>query len=426
MQIRRDYSQSFFSDRRRRRGRGYWFFVVFFIAILIGFLYFVDTNFYRLQVIALSAVGQGPEPTPFASQFAEEGYTAFLAGDVVRAADLFERAVAQQPTNVDYLYEYGRMLIENARYEEAIEVGDRAIQSSPGDPRGYAIKARSLDLNGESEVAIPIGQQGFQINPNFAPVLAALASAYRNIDRYDVALDYAEQAVLADPMDATARRVYALALIWVGRRDEAIAQLNEAIAINPNLPAPYFELAGQYRGANDFEMVVATYEAVLAINPQDPKANLRLCQVYIQVGQDNRAQGYCEDALTYDPDYAEAQSTLGWVMYRRRNYEGAIQMFRQCETNMAISGETINEDTIRCYYMRGLAHYYLGECNDAWTMLSESLPRLSSLPQYAADTIGGQIRAGMSGVTANCSGYAGRSMPTEIPPTAIPPTPIGG
>ena len=217
MQIRRDYSQSFFSDRRRRRGRGYWVFVVTFILLIVGFLYFVDSNFHRLQVIALSAVGQGPEPTPFASVFAGQGYAAFLDGDVESAAELFGQAVAQQPNNVDYLYEYGRMLIENSRYEEAIAVGDAAIQASPGDPRGYAIKARALDLNDESEVAIPIGQQGYQINPNFAPVLAALASAYRNIDRYDVALEYAEKAVQADPLDATARRIYALALIWVGR-----------------------------------------------------------------------------------------------------------------------------------------------------------------------------------------------------------------
>jgi tetratricopeptide (TPR) repeat protein len=426
MYIRRDYSQSFFSDRRRRRGRGYWVFVITFLLMMVGFLYFVDSNFHRLQVMALSAVGQGPEPTPFASTYADQGYAAFLRGDVASAADLFGQAVAQQPTNVDYLYEYGRMLIENARYPEAIAVGDTAIQSSPRDPRGYAIKARALDLNGESEAAIPIGQQGFQLNPNFAPVLAALASAYRNIDRYDVALEYAENAVIADPMDATARRVYALSLIWVGRRDEAIDQLSEAIAINPNLTAPYFELAGQYRGANDFEMVVATYEAVLAINPQDPKGNLRLCQVYIQVGQDNRAQGYCEDALAYDPDYAEAESTLGWVMYRRRNYEGAISMFQECEANMTRTGETVNEDTIRCYYMRGLAHYYLGQCNEAWDLFQRSLPLLSFLPQYAADTINGQIEIGMQGVTNNCSGYAGRQLPTAIPPTAIPPTPIGG
>lgn len=426
MYVRRDYSQPFFSDRRRRRGRGYWLTILLFIAFVAGFLFFVDSNFYQLQVMALTAVGQGPEPTPFASTLAEQGYAAFLAGRVTDAADLFGRAVAQQPTNVDYLYEYARMLIESERYPEAIEIGERAIQAAPRDPRGYAVKARALDLNNESEAAIPVGQQGLQVDSNFAPLYYALASAYRNIDRYDVALDFAEKAVELDPMDATARRVYAFSLIWVGRRDEAIAQLEEAIALNPNLIAPYFELAGQYRGANDFEMVVATYETILTINPGDPKANLRLCQVYIQVGQDNRAQGYCEDALAAQPDYAEAQATLGWVMYRRRNYEGAIEMFEQCTSNLEMRGEEINEDTIRCYYMRGLAHYYLGQCDQAWNLLQESLPLAQTLPEYAANTIGGQIRDGLSGVTARCTAYLGRAMPTEIPPTPIPPTPIGG
>jgi len=445
MQIRRDYSQPFFSDRRRRRGRGSWFFILFMVALIVGGLFFIDSQFPQLQVAALHMVGQGPAPTPFASFYAEQGYTQFLAGDVVAAARSYGQAVAQQPTNVDYLYEYGRSLIESEQYEAAIPVGDQAINANPRDPRGYAIKARAMDLSGDSAGAIPVGQQGLQIDPNYAPLHAALSSAYRNIDRYDVALDFAEKAVELDPLDATAHRVYAFALIWVGRREEAITQLEQAISINPNLTAPYFELAGQYRGENRFEEVVATYETVLTINPGNAKANLRLCQVYIQIGQDNRAQGYCEDALANDPNYAEAQSTMGWVMYRRRNYEGANEMFQQCANNIvaqsagvpseslvrlqdgrSVRADSINEDTIRCWYMRGLSHYYLGECDASWTLLQESLPLTTYLPSYAATTIGGQIRDGLSGVTARCTGYVGRGIPTEIPPTPVPPTPIGG
>src|SRR5215207_8120916 len=129
MQIRRDYSQPFFSDRRRRRGRGYWLGVLLFIALIVGFLYFVDSNFYQIQTAALTAIGQGPEPTPFASALADQGYSAFLAGHVDEAAALFGQAVAQQPTNVDYLYEYGRMLIETDQYVAAIAIGEQAIQA---------------------------------------------------------------------------------------------------------------------------------------------------------------------------------------------------------------------------------------------------------------------------------------------------------
>lgn len=427
MQIRRDYSQPFFSDRRRRRGRGFWLLVFVMGLVIGGGLTYIDSNFFEVQNAALHMVGQGPPPTPFASEWAERGYGLFMAGDIEDAVGMFEQAVILQPTNVDYLYEYGRALIEVGRFADAINVGDEAIDANPRDPRGYAIKARALDLNGESESAIPIGQQGLQVRADFAPLHAALASAYRNIDRYDVALDYAEEAVRLDPLDAGARRVLALNLMWVGQREAAIQQLEEAISINPNLTAPYFELAVLYRSQNEFEMAVATYESILSIDPGNPKANLRLCQVYIQVGQDNRAQGYCEDAITNDPGYADAMATLGWVMYRRRNYEGAIEMFRTCEAT-GITEETINEDTIRCFYMRGLAHYYLGDehCDDAWNYLQLSLQLTKRLAPYVQETVDSQIRDGLSGVTTRCTGYIGAPMPTAIPPTPIPPTPIGG
>lgn len=426
MQIRRDYSQPLFGQRRKRHS-GSWLTVLVFIIALVGALFFIDMNFQQLQLKALSMIGEGPAPTPFASTYAQQGYDLFLAGDVELAAESFAQAVRQQPNNIEYIYEYGRMLLESGDYETAITIGQQGIDVAPTDPRGYAIKARALDLNGQSEEAIPVGQQGLQVDPDFAPLQAALSSAYGSIDRYDMALEFGARAVELDPLDANAHRVFAFALITVGERDAAIEQLEQAISIYPNLTAPYFELAAQYRGASDFEMVVATYESVLTIDPGNPKGNLRLCQVYIQVGQDNRAQGYCEDALAAQSDYAEAMSTLGWVMYRRRNYEGAIEMFRTCEESLAAQGvNEVNEDTIRCWYMRGLAHYYLGECDESWRLLNLGLGMTVQLPSYAATTIDSQIRDGLSGVVAKCNAYIGLPMPTEIPPTAIPPTPIGG
>src|SRR5215207_3060472 len=131
MQIRRDYSQPFFSDRRRRRGRVHWLVIVVLVLMIVGIPFFVDSQFYQLQVMALHMVGQGPDPTPFASTFAAQAYQNFLDGDVAAAAENFGRASAQQPGNIDYLYEYGRMLIEDGRYPEAITVGDQAINTNP-------------------------------------------------------------------------------------------------------------------------------------------------------------------------------------------------------------------------------------------------------------------------------------------------------
>lgn len=426
MQIKRDYSQPFFSTRRRRRTSGRF---LFLYGLFIGaILMFTTWQFDRLQLAALDVIGLAPTATPFASTLATQGAQAFVEGDVELAASLFGQAVLQQPENVDYLYEYGKLMIELDRGEELLEptlldkaIADYIIEIAPNDPRGYALKAKALVWEGFYAEAIPVGVAGREVDPNFTPLLSALARAYSNIGRYQQGLEYGAQAVELNPMDADARRSYAFTLMYVGETTRAIEQLEEVIALNPNWTAPYFELAGQYLATNQDVLAIATYERILSLEPRNAKAYLRLCEAYSKVGQQDRAQGYCEDALDIDPNYAAAWKRVGMARYTRRNYEGAIEAFNTCVDN--IPQDAAPSANVECYYLRGLAHYYLGQCEQAWNVLTQSLPMAEALPD--GENVVGSIREGLRLTTVSCAGYAGRALPTEIPPTPIPPTPIG-
>lgn len=440
MQIHRDYSQPFFSGRRRKRGTWRW--LILYVLLIGGFLFFVDSQFSRLQMVALQAVGQAPPPTPFASELATRGMERYTAGNLLDAANLFSQAVSQQPGNVDYLYEYGRILLdlggENVNYyAEAITVGDQAINANPNDPRGYALKTRALDLSGSPEQAIPVGQAGLNVDRNFAPLHAALSSAYLSIDRYDVALQEAEEAIRLDPNDPTSRRIYSYSLTWVGRSDEAIEQLEQALALNPNVAGTYFELASQYRvqaqRVEDSMLAVerraeaiALYELVLAMQPENARAYLRLCDAYFEARENARAEDYCQEAVNINPEYAAAWASLGQSQYSQRNYESAIESFDQCIA-------TGNDDhDIRCDYIRGLAHYYLAdtpeECQTAWEVLTQTVNRISPEARVDTNPVYTNTVEGLRLITvsSNCTGFQGRALPTAIPPTAVPPTPIGG
>ncbi len=434
MQIHRDYSQPFFSNRRRRRR--WWLWISLYVLFIGGFLFVVDSNFNRLQNMALSVLGQAPPPTPFASDLATSAMERYLMGNLPEALPLMARAVDQQPTNVDYLYEYGRMLLEMgddtpSYYTQAIDIGDRAISSNPNDPRGYALKARALDLSGDPAAAIPVGQAGLMVDRSFSPLYSALSSAYRAIDRYDVAIDNAELAIQYDPLDPTARRIYSYALIWVGRYDEAIDQLQQAIQLNPNLAGPYFELAGLYRSravqAQDTAMAIqlyadsiALYEQILAMQPENARAYLRLCDAYFEARENVRATDYCQEAVNINPNYSQAWASLGQTQYSRRNYESAIESFERC---VQIASD---DSDIRCFYLRGLAHYYLAECDDAWNILTDALNRMQAANATPDNPVLLSIQEGLRLVTVSCPAYVNRALPTAIPPTAVPPTPIGG
>jgi len=389
------------------------------------FLGVVWLQFDRLQLTALEAVGMAPTATPFASEYASRGYEKFLAGDLSGASSDYEMAVEQRSDDLDYLYEYGRMLIELDRAEEAVAVADQMIElSGTTDPRGYALKAKALwwQGGGKAAAAVPVAVSGLEIDPNFAPLYAARARAYTDIGRWQQGLADGQRAVDLDPMDPDAHRAYAYALMWVGERDLAIEQLEMAISLNPNFTPPYFELGLNYLANNRDSMAIATYERVLSMQPRNQKAHLRLCEAYFKIGRNDQAQGYCEDALGLEGQYTpQSNRQLGMVKYNRRNYEGAIESFDECVS----TGGT----EIQCWYLRGLAHYYLGQCDDAWVTLEEALMRVSDPddnPRPDSDPVVQAIREGLRLTTVSCPRYSGQAVPTSLPPTSIPPTPIGG
>lgn len=415
MYIRRDKNKTLFGGRQR----GFPIrLVILTIFLAGGFVTLAMSQRDTIQIRALEVFGLAPTATPFASDLATRGSALFQNGDIAGALRLFEEAIIQRPDDVNYLYEYGQLLIENEQDSLVLPIAERAIALAPQDPRGYALKGRALmwsDPSGAIQAAI----QGIDIDPTFAPLYAVQSVAFTNLGRWQEGLRNAQRAYELDPQDIFVLTSYQWPLTYVGRYQEAIDYLEGAIAISPNLINPYFYLAALYRlpRVSQPEMAIGTYNRVLELQPTNAKAYLRLCQTYANVNNArfDVAQPYCDAAIRLDSNYGEAYMQRGQMQYARRNYEGAIESFNECIAN----GST----RIECWYLRGFAHYRLNNCDDAWGILEESRPMAvnQNLP-----TVVESIDNVMDAITLRCPGYSGRSVPTPVPPTSPPPTPIGG
>ena len=410
--IKRNYGKPFFGRRRGLAGSP--ILLILSLALAGAGILLLLGWFFRIEVeTAVNEIMGTPRPTPTlpASQYAQRGYASFLDGELDEALADFERALAQQPGIIDYLYEYGRMLLELDDYARAAEIGDDAIGAAPRDPRGYALKARAL-MWSDPGSAIPVAVSGLEHDPGFAPLHAALAVAYTNIGRYSEGLLRGIRATELDPLSAFAHRAYSIPLIYTGRASEAIAALEKAVAINPNLTPPYFELAAQYRATDYQEMAVGIYRRILELEPDNAKAYLRICQTYAEVGEFQEGTRFCETATEIDDSYAPAWQMLGQLQYNRRNYESALHSLEKCVAE--------GSSAVECYYIRGLAYYFLGECQRAWDTLLESFSFTS------APSIVDIINQGLRDIRADCPGFEDARLPTPVPPTPVPPTPIGG
>jgi tetratricopeptide (TPR) repeat protein len=407
MYIKRDYSRPMFTKQAYKPRRNYAPMLLLFGMIIGGIVLFVSSNFDELQEQALELIGLAPTPTPLPSDLATLATQLFVAGDMRAAADLFERAIAQRPENIDYLYEYGKLMIDMDNPARALELGDQIIQINSNDPRGYALKARALVWLRRSADAVSVALAGLDLNRGYeSPLYSALARAYTDTGKYEEGAEAGLLAVQADPGSSDARRSYAYSLSWVGSTREAIAQLEAAVRIDPNNIAAHLELALQYLGQNRDQEAIDLYDRILALQPRNARALLRLCTTYRKIGQFERAIGYCQDAIQADPNSTGAYYQLGILQYNLYRFPQALEAFQAC-VNIA-------PDNLDCTYRLGLSYYYVDNCPMAWEILQNSLLMAQSRSDTA--TVIGYIREGLIAVGQKCPEF-GRRDPTLFTPT---------
>jgi len=363
MKISRDYTQPFFRQPKRHPIRN------MFIAALLGLLLGLAIVWQRdaVQGFVETVAGLSATPTPPPRELAARASALFHAGDFATAEALLALAVNERPREIAYLYARGRVLIELDRADEAHALGAAITDIDARAVQGYALKAAALTWSGQPGAAIPIALSGLELNPRFVPLYATLARAYVNEQRWTDGLEAGERGLSISGDDAGLNRAYAYALSSVGEYSGAITYLQRAIELRPAYLPTHFELAGLYLAQDEDQSAIDLYDHILAIDPRNASAMLRLCLAYRKIGEFARALGFCEDSVTNDPAAPDAQFQLGMLYYRERRFDGSRAAFQQC---LEHDDGTYN---LSCRYRLGLSHYYTGDCAIGWTLLRDSL-----------------------------------------------------
>ena len=363
MQIKRDYTQPFFRQPKRRRLRNLLFVAVLLALLISGFIW--QWDLFAATVASLGA--SPPTPTPRPNQRAAYAAQLVIENDLLAAEAELARAVAERPRSIAFLYAHGDLLIELERYDEALEIGAAITDLDARDERGFALQATALTWQGQPALAIPIALSGLELNPRYTPLHAALTRAYVDTDRWTEALETGERGLSVNPDDADLIRAYAYALQSVGSYNDAIQHLQRAIELRPTYLPTHFELAGLYLARDENSSAIDLYNRVLSIDPRNARGMLRLCLAYRKVGEFARALGFCKDSVENNPSDPAAQFQLGLLHYRERQFNESRAAFQQC---------LAHDDGIydlSCRYRLGLSHYYTGDCTRGWSLLRESL-----------------------------------------------------
>lgn len=174
-----------------------------------------------------------------------------LLHDYVDADKWFTQTVAWDSGNWQALYYLGRTKYNENRFEEAVEIFRRCLESKPHDVKAEDNLGLSLEALGRTDEAVAayhaaIDWQSGDTKQDSGPYLD-LGSILVTSGRSSDGLPYLRQALAISPDDVRIHRALGKAYLHLNQLEQAEAELQRSIQLAPDYAATHFMLAQVYR-----------------------------------------------------------------------------------------------------------------------------------------------------------------------------------
>jgi putative PEP-CTERM system TPR-repeat lipoprotein len=280
------------------------------------------------------------------------------------AIPLLIALVQSRPTVVQ-----AQVLLINAlravgKLDDAVGVVREQIRIYPSSPLPHMTLARILLEQKQPAEARAALEKAVEIAPNFGPALSELVDFDLREKKFEAALARAQEqkaknptagepfyfegkvfaaqrqwekaevafqkALDLNPNLSGAYELLLLSLISSGRTQQAVTQLEQALAKNPDDSRALLLSGMLYGQTKDLTKASERYEKLLSVKPDVPVALNNLAYLYSeQPGQLDRAFELATKARALDPESPMVADTLGWILYKRADYDGAFALLKE-------------------------------------------------------------------------------------------------
>lgn len=292
-------------------------------------------------------------------------------GDLVTALSLYEGLEKQSPQNPQTPLLRGLILAQQAKPDEAKKAFEKALQLAPDNPTALEQIINAEIREKQFTRALQRVETEITKNPKLAGfgqlLKAKLYLAQDNTADAETALN---AAIKLMPDSSAAYFLLAGIYSRTNQQDKAMAQVDEILKRDPKQPTALMlssvlqEKRGNYKAASE------GYEKLIAIDPKSVVALNNLAYIYAERLNDlDRAQDLAQKARQLLPADAHAADTLGWIMYRKKQYTWALNLLAEAAEKQPENAEI--------QYHLGMASYMMGSEPAASAALKQAL-QLSS------------------------------------------------
>jgi tetratricopeptide (TPR) repeat protein len=256
----------------------------------------------------------------------------------------------------------------------AIESLLSALQAEPGNRRALAMLGEQFYESGQYQRALEYFQSNAELSQDDPEAIVGLVRAYLGLEMFAEAISSLEGAATRFPLDG--RFPYFLGRVAEEQAefDRAIEYYTQATQIDGSFLDPWIRLAQLSQRSADIPEALAYVQRVPLAELEDAALANEIGDVYLSLGEANRAVGAFRRALEIDQAYPNARISLAEHYLQIEEFPRALDEIR----TMVASGV----DTPRVQFLHARALTAIGEYSRALEELTALVNLEEDNPDY--------------------------------------------
>src|SRR6266516_3771685 len=267
------------------------------------------------------------------------GLTLRQAKKTDEARQAFEKAAQLAPNNLFPVDQLVDLDLLDKHFDAARQRIRHQFQKTPNLPAAHFFEGKILAAEGKWESAEAELQRTLQLDPNFSAAYDLLVRTY----------------------------------LATNKLPQAVSQLQALLSKNPNNTSTLMTLALVYERMKDYPKARDIYEKLLANQPNFVPALNNLAYLYTeQLNNLDKAYELAKQARGLQGQDASVGDTLGWVLYKRGDYQQALPILQESAQKAAGNSEI--------QFHLGMTAYMMGQTDLARAALKRAASATQDFP----------------------------------------------
>jgi tetratricopeptide (TPR) repeat protein len=256
----------------------------------------------------------------------ELGYYHYSNGRKAEAEEIFKKLGKRSITEFEVIIKTIQLYVDKKKYDEGIVILQGMLKTVPESPDIHHILGIAFYGKKENQSALAHFRKVTAESRFYEDAVIHAAFILSENKQNKEAIKLLSDAIKNEPQNVEFK--YYLGTFYEEEEqfEKAEIAIQEAIKLEPDNPKYYFRLGVVYDKSNKKEASMDAMRKVISLDPKHSNALNYLGYTYADLGENlDEAERLILEALKHKPDDGYITDSLGWVYYKKGEYEKALE-----------------------------------------------------------------------------------------------------